>query len=467
MTIIQKDNIEWFIDNPAFADFIQTISFGDILKRSHLKYIFQSERIFIKAFYEKGLYGLIRNKVVSRGEKEYTLGKRLMALSIPVPEPLGYGIAKQHSYVIQRWIEADSLLTLFKSSKNKEVLLTLLASFLKKLASASIRHNDLHLDNILVKDGILYLVDLHQMKIKKLFNRTDEISNLTHALAMVYDGIKEKEKELFFNAYGAPDLRGHVEDNIQRLKRRWIRKKKKRAFDETSRIHLSGDYVYLTGYEDYGKGEPVEVIKDDRKVRVERYTDHIRKYYKSKRRLERAWKNHVVLSYMNYSLGPQAFYVYRPPFPEYGYIAMEDLKSHGEEMDRYLHRQYGQRIIPERKLLIERLARFFHSMFQKNIIHKDCKGCNIFVCEGMQFRLLDIEDVAFREIDEERLIKMLVQLNTTIPRSVGFNDRMRFFLRLTSIMTIDRKKIFSQVIKRSLRQVIVYEGTQGLTREYW
>ncbi len=36
------------------------------------------------------------------------------------------------------------------------------------------------------------------------------------------------------------------------------------------------------------------VIKVDRKIRVEQYTDHIRKTYASRHRLERAWRSHVV-----------------------------------------------------------------------------------------------------------------------------------------------------------------------------
>ncbi len=43
------------------------------------------------------------------------------------------------------------------------------------------------------------------------------------------------------------------------------------------------------------------------------------------------------------------------------------------------------------------------------------------------FMLLDVEDIRFRALDEESLKRMLIQLNTTIPRRVSTGDRIGFF----------------------------------------
>ncbi len=468
MRVIEKDGIKWFLKEEELKDIVNALQLEGNGRRYYYTAPYKEKKIFIKLFLEKGTAGALRNRFSPRGEKEYKLSEKLKSIGICTPEPFGYGSGKKISCVIEEFIEGESFIQiLLKGKADRATLFSLLSSFLNTLKKNHIRHNDLHLDNILIYDGKLYLIDLHKMKFKKRFTLNDEVSNLTHALAMVYDDMKEKEKEAFFSTYGSPALRSYVEENLQRLRRRWIRKKKKRAFEATSKIKVADEYLYLSGYENCGKGTPVEVIKDDRKVRVERYTDHVRKYYRNKKRLERAWKTHVVLAYMNYTMGPAAYYVRRPSLTEDGYIAMEDLKDRGEEFDRYLDRHYGHLTFSERKILIDKLARFFQTMFQKNIVHKDCKGCNVYVCEGVRFLLLDMEDVIFRDIDEERLIRMLVQLNTTIPRKVSFYDRMRFFLRLTTVMKIDMKKLFSQVVKRSLIQEIIYEGVQGIVREQW
>ena len=175
-------------------------------------------------------------------------------------------------------------------------------------------HNDLHLNNVLVYNGALYLIDLHKMAIKRHFGIEDEVSNLSHAITMVYEDMTEEEKTLFFSRYGAENMRTAVEKEIRRLWERWIRKKQERAFANTSKISVRGDRVYITGAETIADGEPIQLIKKDRKTTIERYGDHLRKIYRNRRRLRKAWKNHVTLKYLDLSVTPEPYYV-RVPIP--------------------------------------------------------------------------------------------------------------------------------------------------------
>jgi hypothetical protein len=95
------------------------------------------------------------------------------------------------------------------------------------------------------------------------------------------------------------------------------------------------------------------------------------------------------------------------------------------------------------------------------------KGCNIFVINDSHFVLLDVEDVVFEEIREETLKRMLVQLNTTIPKRISIRDRMGFFLKITSSLNVNKKRLFRDIVKDSLENSIVYEGTGGLKTEQW
>jgi len=459
--------VEWFIKDEGLIPVLQDLVIPESGRRSYVNTRYGGGQVFIKSFAEKGLPGFIRNKIASRGKREYTLGNWLLSRSIKTPEPLGYGISRMASYIIQQWIEGENFLAAFKASSCQFELMAKLAALLKELRIHHVRHNDLHIENILVSGNELYLIDLHKMKIKASFTVLDEVSNLSQALADTYVYLDTNEKVNFFTTYGNPGIQETVEHAIDRLVYRWIRKKKERAFHETSMIAVRGNRFYRTGMENRAAGKYLSVIKDDRKVKVERYTDHIRKMYVSRRRLERAWRNHIVLAYMKLSITPTAFYVELPGESPMGSITMEDLHGKGQELDRYLDGTYDVMDPRERRQFTEKLTDFLLMITRKKIVHKDMKACNIFVLNDGRFMLLDVEDIRFRALDEEALKRMLIQLNTTIPRRITIHNRIRFFLQFTSPMKLDKRSIFKAVVRESMKREIVYEGVGGLKREEW
>jgi tRNA A-37 threonylcarbamoyl transferase component Bud32 len=462
------NNIDWRLIDDDLTAVLPGVAVGDENKREYRKFAYKGGAIFVKSFTEKGLSGFARNLVLPRGKKEYLLGMRLLSLSIPTPRPLGYGISSMGSFVIQEWLEGKSFSLLWKEEPGRrERLLAGLARLLRGLKEHRVRHNDLHLDNILVGDDRLYLIDLHKMQIKRVFGVSDEASNLSHALVSVYNEMKEEEKESFFSLYGSMGVRGRLEGEIGRLTARWFRKKMERAFESTSMITVAGNRLYVTGTEGEAKGQFLELIKEDTKVRVERYSDHIRKHYRDARRLKRAWKAHVVFRYMDLPAVPRAFYLQMPASGEKGYIAMEDLKSRGEELDRYLDRYYDEMTFGQRKAFIDGLARLFDGLLKWGIMHKDLKGCNIFVFRDGGFTLLDTEDIVFDSLNRESVKRMFLQMNTTVPKRIAMGDRMRFFVRITSFLAIDHKALFRRLLWESKGKEIVYEGKDGLVRDRW
>jgi tRNA A-37 threonylcarbamoyl transferase component Bud32 len=467
MKSFKMKEIEWFVDDERLIPVLEGIALPESSRRSYFNARYHGGKIFIKSFAEKGLPGFIRNRVAARGKREYALGHKLLALSIPTPKPLGYGISRMGSYILQQWIEGKSLMAALEESGYDSELMTKLAELLKSLKVHHVRHNDLHLDNILVSDKQIYLIDLHKMKIKSSFTILDETTNLSHVLANIYSNLETQERETFFVHYGNPGMRESVERAIERLAARWIRKKKERAFQETSMIVARDNRLYWAGMEGRATGKLKTVIKNDRKVRVERYEDHVRKIYVSRRRLERAWRTHVVLAYMNLSIVPGAFYVELPGNHPMGSIAMEDLQGKGVELDRYLDGNYDDMDQHERRVFVTSLANFFLMLTRKKIIHKDLKACNIVFRNDGGFRLLDVEDIRFRALDEEALKRMLIQLNTTIPKRIASRDRIRFFVELTALMMVNKRTIFHAVVKETMRREIVYEGVGGLKREEW
>ncbi len=465
--VVRTGGVEWHLAHGDLLPVVEEVLVEEGGRRGHFVRPFRGKKVFIKSFSEKGITGFVRNRLAPRGMKEYRAAARLLARSIPTPIPLGYGIGRQRSFVIQEWVEGETVLSLLHDPDRRSAVLEPLAGLLAKLRAHRIRHNDLHLGNILLTGTTLCLIDLHKMVIKKEFHQFDEVSNLAHALLSLYPLLAEQEKERFFKRYGSAGIRGPVEEEMERLAARWIRRKKERALGETSRIVREDRTVRFVESPVIEEGRFVETIKEDRKVRVERWTTHVRKIYRHRRRLERAWKACAVLDYMGLSPIPRVFLMRTASFNAAGYLAMEDLQGRGVELDRYLDGRYGGMTPGERKGLARNLGRFLDGLLAHRISHRDLKGCNLVILEDQRPLLLDIEDIRFNEPKEEALVRMLTQLNCTIPKEVTLRDRLRFFHDATRSVTALRKRILAGIVKASKGREIVYEGTDGLKVERW
>jgi tRNA A-37 threonylcarbamoyl transferase component Bud32 len=467
MRAVTKNGISWFLDNgPELERVIGKLTEDDTTRRSYRIEECGGGKVFVKYFLERGAVGYVRNRLSARGRKEYIIGRRLLAQGVVTPRPLAYGIGAKGSFVVQKWVEARTFKSVFDQERDRVYLLDGLARLLKQLRAHRITHNDLHLENIIVSGGAVQLIDLHKTKIGLYFSRRNEITNLTHALTMIYSQMTEEEKRRFFSEYGRPAVRPRTERGLDALWKRWVRNKKKRAFSSTSKLLKQKGAIYVRGQEEQAKGALQDFLKQDTKVRVARYDDHVRKIFTSGRRLKKAWENHVVLEYLGSSAVPRPFYMLEPRSGETGYIAMEDLQGQGEELDRFLDRYYDAMDGSVRRSFIERLARFLARLFRQGVMHRDMKACNIFVvADG--FRLLDLEDILFCAPREVNLPRMVLQLNTTVPARIATADRMRFFLRLTEDFPVEKKRLFRDIARSSTGCDVVYEGVSGLKRESW
>ncbi len=457
----------WFLKNDSLIPLVEDIVHPEGERRGYGVYEDGGEKLFIKTFSEKGVPGKVRSFFSPRGKKEFMIADRLQSLGVPAPAPLGYGVGSKTSAIAEYFIEGKTFLDIFKNSPDRDALLGQLAGFLLLLKQKKVRHDDLHLDNILISNDIFYLVDLHKVKIKQSFSDIDERTNLTHALGMVYYDLSPGERESFFARYLLdPAMKTSVEDSIRALRAKWVANKIARSFRDTSVVNRQGTRLFIRGREGLARGAFGETLKDDRKVKVERYTDHIKKTYTRKHRLKTAWQNHVVLEYMHKAITPAVYHAHVPATGS-GYIAMEDLTGRGEELDRWLDGHYDTMYPAERQAFFTSLALFFCEAMAWEITHRDLKACNIFVLSKGGFLFLDVEDIRFTKITPDILKRALCQLNNTIPKRVSLRDRMRFYLGLVSLIDCDKKKLFREIIAESLKDKIVYEGVKGLVVDSW
>lgn len=464
---IERGGMVWFLEDAGLLDVVADLSFEKTARREHIRLECRGRRLFLKFFAERGLVAQLRNMLLPRGRREYELSRAMRSLSIPTPHVVGYAKARSGSCVVQEWIDGEPLSRGLERKEERQRLLDALADLLKLLRDTGVLHNDLHLENILVADTRLILIDLHKARIKPDLSFADHLHNVAQALAMIYDGMAEEEKERFFTHLDGQDFRTELEARLEALRNRWVVRKKARAFKSTSKLVVASGRVSVRGRERRATGAFVTMLKKDRKVLVERFSDHVRKVYSGRVRLKRAWQNHVVLEYLGLTVTPLPFFVSKPTLFKRGFIAMEDLGPKGEELDRFLDRRYDEWSLAERTRFAKDLSEFLVSLLRRGITHMDLKACNLFVVNGGDFRLLDVEDFIFERSSLERLVKLLVQLNTTVPKRIRTSDRARFLKLVAEDLGFDARQVLREVARASRGREIVYEGISGLKKEAW
>ena len=129
---------------------------------------------------------------------------------------------------------------------------------------------------------------------------------------------------------------------------------------------------------------------------------------------------------------------------------------HFIELRRYLNDTFGdpQQNVTKKKAFIRAIAAFLAKLYDLKIGHRDLKISNILVKEvgsSWCFALTDWEDLELdKQIKGKRLIKPLVQMNTSAPLYVSFMDRARFLKQyLTLIGRDDIEKVYREVIRWS------------------
>jgi serine/threonine protein kinase len=141
------------------------------------------------------------------------------------------------------------------------------------------------------------------------------------------------------------------------------------------------------------------------------------------------------------------------------------------EMDRYLVQRFEGHPKHDLRGFIRQFAEWIGSLHRAGIYHRDLKTCNILVREvsnGWEFSLVDLEDVVQGvTIGIEKILKNLVQINCSIPRSVSYGDRVRFMKGYfkANPVAVDDRALIARILVESRRRGIVYVSPTGVVVE--
>ncbi|MGL4549998.1 MAG: lipopolysaccharide kinase InaA family protein [Gemmataceae bacterium] len=115
----------------------------------------------------------------TKGQAEFERGRELLRRGVPTLEPLAWGAAGLHSYVVTRTLSDAVTLLDWLQGRWDDRLPGLLGRFLARCHEAGVRHDDLHPGNVLVTPDLsLYLIDLHMARLGPPLTAAESRANL-------------------------------------------------------------------------------------------------------------------------------------------------------------------------------------------------------------------------------------------------------------------------------------------------
>ena len=520
---IREDLIDLLPSN-FFEDPISTIREmkGQVIKESRWRWaaifaLTNKKRVFLKRDQTKGWVELLKFLFLpSKARKEWLIAYQISKRHLDVPKPLGWiekthlGFVKESYYLSEAIGTGTSFIEdLVKAKEHASI--DELAKTLRKIHDSGLFHQDLHAGNFLWDGTSFFLSDLHRAKILKSVSSNQRLLNLSqlfHSLRSSWgEGERLRLVEKYFEGESVPlkkmeAILHKIGSRMDRLQRRQWRSRTKRCLKESSEFSVRKEGKVTTFYrKDFPldrlrsliekhltliKEKPSFLLKQSPEVLVSmveeggdklyvkhfllpRVKDRVRANFRLSKGLK-AWVASNGLKVRGIpSLQVPALIEKRDGLGlKESFLVMERAEK-GLEMDRYILR--GIDDLRRKRLFIKHIAQWLSHLHQRNLYHRDMKTCNILVSENGEtwdLYLLDLEDVRLDEkVNEKRLFKNFLQLNTSIPKTITRSDRLRFFKEYNRIYSIvkNEKVFIDRLVKKSRERGVVYVSAEGVVEE--
>lgn len=508
-----------FFKDPVFS--IQTMG-GNVIKESRRRWaaIFilpNGQRIFLKRDRTKGWIESLKYFLLpTKARKEWIIAYQLKKRNLDIPTPLGWiershwGFVKESYYFSEAIGSGVSLIEDSERIGDRFPLLDLVKA-VKKIHNAGLFHKDLHAGNFLWNENSFFLTDLHRAKIVKSLSLNQRLWNLSHLFHSLRSIWGEKEQIRFLEEYfereppyfqKREELLQKIHSLMGRLQRRQWRSRTKRCLKESTEFSVKKEEgIHYYHRKDYPlnclkkvieehlslvRERPFALVKNSPRVTVSILNDGIDKIGVKQFRYPRVWdifkenfrrskglKSWVagngLITRGIPSLKPLALMESRNWFGLKGSFFLMEALENDQELDRYMLK--GFKDFREKRFFIKTFAQWLSHFHGMDLYHQDMKTCNILVSENGEswnFHLLDLEDVLLnKKVDEKKLFKNFLQLNTSTPKIITRTDRFRFFKEYLYFRPViqNRKNFLHQLIEESRKRGLVYVSPDGVVIE--
>jgi tRNA A-37 threonylcarbamoyl transferase component Bud32 len=493
-----------------------------VIRESRLRWagilpLSSGERIFFKRDRSKGGFECVKYCVLpSRGRKEWLTATLLETRKVTIPKPLGWmerrrcGLVKESYYISEA---VGSGVTCFDEavSLTSRAVIVELAKTVRKVHDASLFHKDFHAGNFLWHEPSFVLTDLHGATIVRrlsLKRRLWMISHLFHSLRSRWT--KEHEThflEAYFEGESSSDQEREACLQVihlwkDRLQRRQWRSRTRRCLKQSTEFTIDnerGMTVYrrrdvpldrlrrvIQEHQSTVREAPSSLLKNSTRVVVSMIGDGKEKvcvkqfsYPTLGGRMKECFRREKGLKAWVAATGMRARGMMGLELLAFakqkgwlrareGFLVMEALEN-GQEMDRYLVKGFDD--FNRKRRFIQTFARWLSQLHEKGIYHQDMKTCNIWVSEkggDWGYTLLDLEDVVLDEtVDEKRLFRTCLQLNTSIPGRITRTDRLRFLRHYLTCRSVplEKRDWVKRMAEETRKRGILYVAPWGVVRE--
>lgn len=236
-SIVLQD-VRWSYVDPEWisADFLsQQVISGRLIKQSAKRCVICSDDdIFVKEIRYSGRRSLLKTLAGGTACKEGKINLELARREVNVPQVIAYGAATrggllQRDLLLTRKVDAavpllDYLADRHKSQprSSKLALIEAFARFVRRLHDRGIRHNDLHVGNILVRENgkrLFFLLDVDRTVVhERPLNKAETIHNLALLLCTLRPYSSSLDRFHFMRFYSGLERLNTQAENIVAIK---------------------------------------------------------------------------------------------------------------------------------------------------------------------------------------------------------------------------------------------------------
>lgn len=519
-----REDIHALLPSDFFNDPVLSVSAlgGEVIKESRWRWAVlftlpAGKRIFLKRDRTKDWMDSLKYLVFpTKARKEWFIAYHAQKRNLDIPHPLGWIERGHGGFVGESYYLSEAVgsgISLIDSLPGSPFPLEELVKVVKKMHQAGLFHKDLHAGNFLWDGQSLFLTDLHRVEIVKTVSLKRRLSNLSHLFHSLRDTWEEKDQRRFIHLYfGEAPVSPHqkevflqqIRSRMERLQKKQWKSRTRRCLKESTEFTVQRDKgLHFYRRRDYPlervkraveehlglvRENPSRLVKHSPRINVsilrEKGRDiclkqfrnlHVWDIFKDRFRTSKglkAWLGGNGLRVRGIpSLNSLALVEQRDWLGSRESFLLMEVSERSRELDRYIFE--GLKDFRKRRRFIQTFSQWLSHFHQRGLYHRDMKTCNLLITEngaGWTFHLLDLEDLLLDgKVDEKKLLRNLVQLNTSIPKAISRTDRLRFLKGYAGGFSVikDEKGFIRQLIRKSRERGIVYVSPHGVIEESW
>jgi tRNA A-37 threonylcarbamoyl transferase component Bud32 len=402
---------------------------------------------------------------------EFTAGRELARLGLPVAEPLASGrrpsgLGLSESIVVTRHVDGVELQQIVVGApvtdrRRRLALIDAMADLLRALHTSGVTHSDLHLGNLLVADQggapRLVLIDLRRVAIGAAPDDDVRLEACASLGRLVFARLRRTERLRFLARYLGPERRGDVaawarriEPRALALVRAFARRRARSALGGDSRflcetrggvrwiVRRATRTPELAGILDDPErpfaGPDARLLKSGRSGTVASSPPFVVKRFNLKKvrnlildrvRLSRARKSLARALVLEGLLipTPQVLAVgeaRRGGFVTRGYLVMAEIPG-VSDLSRVLDSP-GRHDLA---LLVGRAGALIATLHARGLVHRDLKASNFLVDPEGKLSLIDLDGLGSRgSVDDDRAARDIARLARDLRRRPSAGDAL-------------------------------------------